>query len=117
MLRQLSINLLDSLLLQCYTRQQPFIQRAIHAGPGGRCKTRGRRSSPRGNETSFYEDKDGNCQWQHNGKTVKGSKYGTDPPGMTMCESPDGTGVNDPKEKPNLRSATKKAANSRWASR
>jgi hypothetical protein len=51
--------------------------------------------------TNFYEDKDGNCQWQHNGKTVKGSKYGTDPPGMTMCESADGTGVNDPTKKPN----------------
>jgi hypothetical protein len=50
--------------------------------------------------TNFYEDKDGNCQWQHNGKTVKGSKYGMDPPGMTMCESPDGTGVNDPTKKP-----------------
>jgi hypothetical protein len=47
--------------------------------------------------TNFYEDPAGNCQWQHNGKTVHGSKYRTDPPGMTLCESPDGTGVNDPK--------------------
>jgi hypothetical protein len=46
--------------------------------------------------TNFYENPHGNCQWQHNGKTVTGSLYGQDPPGMTMCESPKGTGVNDP---------------------
>ena len=47
--------------------------------------------------TNFYEDPAGNCEWQHNGKTVHGSKYDTDPPGMTICETKEGTGVNDPK--------------------
>ncbi len=51
--------------------------------------------------TNFYEDPAGNCQWQHNGKTVHGRRYGTDPPGMTMCDDPKGTGVNDTKKPPN----------------
>jgi hypothetical protein len=35
------------------------------------------------------------CQWQHNGRIVIGSVYGKDPPGMSICESRKGTGVND----------------------
>lgn len=46
--------------------------------------------------TDLYENPNGNCQWQHNGKTVFGYKYGSDPPGTTMCSSGRGTGVNDP---------------------
>ena len=46
--------------------------------------------------TNFYENPHGNCQWQHNGKTVHGYLYGKDPPGMTLCWSGRGTGVNDP---------------------
>jgi len=45
--------------------------------------------------TNFFEDPNGNCQWKHNGKTVTGSLYGQDPPGMTLCDDPRGTGVND----------------------
>lgn len=43
----------------------------------------------------FYENANGNCQWQHNGKTVHGYEYKADPPGMTLCSSGKGTGVND----------------------
>jgi hypothetical protein len=52
-------------------------------------------------ETNFYEDPAGNCEWQHNGKTVHGSVYGKDLPGMTICDNPRGTGVNDPSKQPN----------------
>lgn len=52
-------------------------------------------------ETNFYEDPAGACEWQHNGKTVYGSLYGKDPPGMSICESQEGTGVNDPNKQPN----------------
>jgi hypothetical protein len=52
-------------------------------------------------QTNFYEDPAGNCQWQHNGKTIHGRLYGEDLPGMSICDSKDGTGVNDPKKKPN----------------
>ena len=45
--------------------------------------------------TQFYENTEGNCQWKHNGRTVFGSLYGQDPPGMTLCDNPRGTGVND----------------------
>jgi hypothetical protein len=45
---------------------------------------------------NFYENPHGNCKWQHKGKTVFGFEYSTDPPGMKMCTSPKGTGVNDP---------------------
>jgi hypothetical protein len=52
-------------------------------------------------QTNFYEDPAGACEWQHNGKTVYGSLYGEDPPGMSICESQEGTGVNDPNKHPN----------------
>lgn len=45
---------------------------------------------------NYYENPNGNCQWQNGGKTVHGYPYGEDPPGMTMCRSGKGTGVNDP---------------------
>ncbi len=43
----------------------------------------------------YYENANGNCQWQHNSKTVHGFEYGSDPPGTTLCWSGKGTGVND----------------------
>ncbi|MDR3774516.1 MAG: hypothetical protein P4L26_14275 [Terracidiphilus sp.] len=44
----------------------------------------------------YYENANGNCQWKtESGKTVHGFKYGADPPGMTLCTSGKGTGVND----------------------
>ena len=52
-------------------------------------------------KTNFYEDPTGACEWQHNGRTVYGSLYGQDPPGMHICESQEGTGVNDPNKHPN----------------
>jgi hypothetical protein len=45
--------------------------------------------------THFYENPAGNCEWKRGGKTVRGKLYGQDPPGMSMCENPRGTGVND----------------------
>jgi hypothetical protein len=45
--------------------------------------------------TNFYENPAGNCEWKRGGKTVRGKLYGQDPPGMSMCENPRGTGVND----------------------
>jgi hypothetical protein len=45
--------------------------------------------------THFYENPSGNCEWKRGGKTVRGKLYGQDPPGMSICESPRGTGVND----------------------
>ncbi len=47
-------------------------------------------------KASFYENPNGNCWWQYDGKTVHGYRYDADPPGMTMCWSGKGTGVNDP---------------------
>ncbi len=47
-------------------------------------------------DANFYENKDGNCHWQHGGATVHGFVYGQDPPGTTLCPSGKGTGVNDP---------------------
>jgi hypothetical protein len=52
-------------------------------------------------QTNFYEDPAGNCEWQHNGQTVRGRVYGKDLPGMIICDNPRGTGVNDPSKKPN----------------
>ena len=43
----------------------------------------------------FYENASGNCQWKHGGKTVFGNQFPTEPPGMSMCWSGKGTGVND----------------------
>jgi hypothetical protein len=49
----------------------------------------------------FYENDAGVCWWRHGGVTVKGSVYGKDVPGTTLCESARGTGVNDPANKDN----------------
>ena len=46
----------------------------------------------------FYENPNGNCQWQVGGKTVHGYVYDTDPPGTTLCWSGRGTGVNEPSD-------------------
>ena len=46
----------------------------------------------------FYENPNGNCQWQYGGKTVHGYTYDADPPGMTMCWNGRGTGVNEPSD-------------------
>ncbi len=49
------------------------------------------------NSADFYENSyGGNCTWVHNGEKVHGYVYETDPPGMTLCPSGAGTGVNDP---------------------
>jgi hypothetical protein len=45
--------------------------------------------------THFYENAAGNCEWKFGGKKIRGKLYGQDPPGMSLCESPRGTGVND----------------------
>jgi hypothetical protein len=45
---------------------------------------------------NFYENPKGNCQWQHGGATVHGFVYGQDSPGVMLCPSGKGTGVNDP---------------------
>jgi hypothetical protein len=45
--------------------------------------------------THFYENPNGNCEWKRGGRKVLGKLYGQDPPGMSLCESPRGTGVND----------------------
>src|ERR1017187_939429 len=42
----------------------------------------------------FYENASGNCQWKQGGKTVQGNQFPTEPPGMTVCWSGKGTGVN-----------------------
>jgi hypothetical protein len=46
-------------------------------------------------KSHFYENEAGNCEWKFGGKTIYGKKYEQDPPGMSLCESPRGTGVND----------------------
>ena len=52
---------------------------------------------------SFYENANGVCWWTHDGTLRKGWGYGRgDSPGMTLCPSGVGTGVNDPSD-PNNR--------------